>query len=67
MGVVDGVPLDADDEGELGLGGDEEGAILLCGTLGIDHVALSLDVLGVVLLSALEDDLALLLVGLRES
>ena len=57
--------LDADDEGELGLGGDEEGAILLGLALGLDDVALSLDVLLVVLLGALEDDLALLLVGLR--
>jgi hypothetical protein len=65
MGGMDSVPLDAHYEGELGLGGDKEGAIFLCGALGIDHVALGLDVLGVVLLSALEDDLALLLVGLR--
>jgi hypothetical protein len=57
--------LDADDEGELGLGGDEEGAILLCLALGVDDVALGLDVLLVVLLGALEDGLALLLVGLR--
>jgi hypothetical protein len=57
--------LDADDEGELGLGGNEEGAILLCLALGVDDVALGLDVLLVVLLGALEDGLALLLVGLR--
>lgn len=59
--------LDADDEGELGLSGDEEGAILLGLALGIDDVALGLDVLLVVLLGALEDGLALLLVGLRMS
>ena len=57
--------LDADDEGELGLGGDEERALLLRGALGLDDIALSLDVLLVVLLGALEDGLALLLVGLR--
>ena len=56
--------LDADDEGELGLGGDEEGAITLGLALGIDNVALGLDVLLVVLLGALEDGLALLLVVL---
>jgi hypothetical protein len=59
--------LDADDEGELGLGGDEERVVALGGTLGLDDVALGLDVLLVVLLGALEDNLALLLVGLRES
>ena len=59
--------LDADDEGELGLGGDEEGAITLGLALGIDNVALGLDVLLLVLLGALEDDGALLLVGLRKS
>jgi hypothetical protein len=61
------IPLDADDEGELGLGGDEERVVALGGTLGLDDVALGLDVLLVVLLGALEDNLALLLVGLRES
>jgi len=59
--------LDADDESELGLGRDVERALPLCGTLGLDDIALSLDVLLVVLLGALEDGLALLLVGLRES
>ena len=57
--------LDADNESELGLSGDEEGAILLGLALGLDNVALGLDVLLVVLLGALEDGLALLLVGLR--
>jgi hypothetical protein len=65
--AVDSVPLDADDKGELGLGGDVEGVVPLCGALGLDNVALGLDVLLVVLLGALEDGLALLLVGLRES
>lgn len=59
--------LDTDDEDEAGLGGDEEGVVLLRGTLGIDHVALGLEVLLVVLLGALEESLALLLVGLRMS
>jgi hypothetical protein len=61
------IPLDADNEGELGLSGDVEGVVPLCGALGLDNIALSLDVLLVVLLGALEDSLALLLVGLRES
>jgi hypothetical protein len=59
--------LDADDEGELGLGGDEERVLLLSLALGLDDVALGLDVLLLVLLGALEDDGALLLVGLRKS
>ena len=64
---ADCIPLDTDDKGELGVGGHVEGVVPLCGTLGVDNVALSLDVLLVVLLGALEDGLALLLVGLRES
>ena len=60
-------PLDADDEGELGLSGDEEGVLLLRLALGLDDVALGLDVLLLVLLGTLEDDGALLLVGLRQS
>jgi hypothetical protein len=65
--LVYGIPLDTDNEGELGLGGDKEGVVPLRGALGLDDVALGLDVLLVVLLGALEDGLALLLVGLRES
>lgn len=65
--MADGIPLDTDNEGELGLSGDVEGVLPLCGALGLDNVALGLDVLLVVLLGALEDGLALLLVGLRES
>lgn len=61
------VPLDADNESKLGLGGDEERVILLRLALGLDDVALGLDVLLLVLLGALEDDRALLLVGLRQS
>lgn len=61
------VPLDADDESELGLGGDEEGVLLLGLALGLDDVALGLDILLLVLLGTLEDDGALLLVGLRQS
>jgi hypothetical protein len=59
--------LDTDDKGELGLGGHEEGVVPLRGALGLDDIALGLDVLLVVLLGALENGLALLLVGLRES
>lgn len=61
------LPLDTDDKGEPGLSGNKEGVVPLCGTLGLDDVALGLDVLLVILLGALEDGLALLLVGLRES
>lgn len=65
--MVSDVPLDTDDKGELVLGGDVEGVVPLRGTLGLDNIALGLDVLLVVLLGALEDGVALLLVGLRES
>jgi hypothetical protein len=61
------IPLDTDDKGEPGLSGDEESVVPLCGALGVNNVALGLDVLLVVLLGALEDGVALLLVGLRES
>jgi len=59
--------LDTDNEGKPGLSGDEKGIVPLRGALGLDNVALGLDVLLVVLLGALEDGLALLFVGLRES
>ena len=64
---VDNVPLDADDEDEPVLGRDEQRVVLLRGALGLDDIALGLEVLLVVLLGALEEGLALLLVGLRES
>lgn len=64
---VRNVPLDTDNKGELGLGRDVEGVVLLRGALGLDDVALALDVFLLVLLGALEDSLTLLLVGLRES
>jgi hypothetical protein len=64
---VENVPLDTDDESKLGLGGDEEGLVLLSSTLRLDHIALGLAVLGGVLLGTLEDDGALALVGLRQS
>jgi hypothetical protein len=60
-------PLDADGEDELGLGGHEERVVLAGSTLGLNDVALSFGVLGSVLLRTLEDNGALLLVGLRES
>ena len=56
--------LDADNEGKLGLGGDVERTLLLGDTLQADLLALSIAVLLDVGLGALEDDLALLLVGL---
>lgn len=58
--------LDADDEGELGLSRDVEGALLLGNALEADLLALGIAVLLDVGLGALEDDLALLLVGLVE-
>jgi hypothetical protein len=59
------IPLDTDNEGEAGLGGDEERVVTLRGTLGLDDIALGLCVLLGVLGGALLDDLALLLAGLR--
>lgn len=58
------LPLDADDEDELGLLGNVELAALLGDTSKADLLALCLAVLLDVLLSTLEDDTALLLVGL---
>jgi hypothetical protein len=60
-------PLDADGEDELGLGGHEERAVLAGSALGLDDITLGFGVFGSVLLRTLEDDGALLLVGLRES
>jgi hypothetical protein len=59
------IPLDTDNKDELALSGNEEGVVLLRGALSVNDIALSLEVLLVVLLGALEDGLALLLVGLR--
>ena len=56
--------LDADNEGKLGLGRDVERTLLLGDTLEADLLALCITVLLDVGLGALEDDLALLLVGL---
>lgn len=61
------IPLDTDNKDEPVLSRDEQGVVLLCGALGVNYIALGLEVLLVVLLGALEDGLALLLVGLRES
>jgi hypothetical protein len=58
------VPLDADDEDQLGLSGDVERAILLGNAGKADLLALGIAVLLDVLLSTLKDDAALLLVGL---
>jgi hypothetical protein len=60
-------PLDADSKDELRLSGDVERSVTLRGTLGLNEVALRLAILGGILLGALEEDGALLLVGLRES
>lgn len=56
--------LDADQEDQLALSRDVEGAILLGSTSKADLLALSIAVLLDVLLSTLEDDATLLLVGL---
>lgn len=56
--------LDADNKDKLGLGRDVEGAILLGLTGKTDGLTLSIAVLLNVLLSTLEDNLALGLVGL---
>lgn len=56
--------LDTDDEDELGLSGDVEAALLLGNASEADLLTLCVTVLLDVLLSALEDGLALLLVGL---
>lgn len=60
-------PLDTDGEDELGLGGHEERVVLAGSALGLNDIALGFGVLGGVLLRALENNGALLLVGLRES
>jgi len=56
--------LDADDEDQLGLSRDVEGAILLGEAGEANFLALTVAVLLDVLLSTLEDDATLLLVGL---
>jgi len=56
--------LDPDNKGKLGLAGDVEVALLLGGPVKSDLLALVITVLLDVLLSTLEDDGALLLVGL---
>lgn len=58
------LPLDADNKDQLGLLRDVEGAILPGETGEADLLALSVTVLLDVLLSTLENDGALLLVGL---
>jgi hypothetical protein len=57
--------LDTDNEGELGLSGDVERALLLGDTLKADLLTLCITVLLDVGLGALEDNLTLLLVGLN--
>lgn len=61
---IDNLPLDADQEDELGLRGDVEGALLLSNAGEANLLALGIAVLLDVLLGTLEDDGALLLVGL---
>lgn len=61
---MENIPLDADNEGKLGLGGDVKGALLLSLARKTDLLALGIAVLLDVLLSTLEDGVALSLVGL---
>jgi hypothetical protein len=58
------LPLDTDQEDQLGLGRDVEGALLLGNAGKTDLLALGIPVLLDVLLSPLEDDATLLLVDL---
>lgn len=58
------MPLDTDDEDQLLLSRDVEVASLLGDAVEADLLALGIAVLLDVLLSTLEDDLALVLVGL---
>ena len=58
------IPLDTDNEDKLVLSWDVVGTILLGETSKTDLLALSIAVLLNVLLSTLEDDTTLLLVGL---
>jgi hypothetical protein len=60
-------PLDTDGEDEPGLGGDVERSVAFRSTLSLDDIALCLAVLCGVLLGTIEEDGALLFVGLRES
>lgn len=60
------IPLDTDDEDQLGLSGDVGRVVGLGGTAKADLLTLSAAVLLNVLLSTLEDDTTLLLVGLLE-
>ena len=59
--------LDTDDEDQLGLSRDVGGVLLLGNTVKTDLLALSIAVLLDVLLSTLEDDTTLLLVGLIQT
>lgn len=61
------IPLDADHEDKLLLSRDKKGVIALSITFCLDDVALRFAVLLIVLLGALKNDGALLLVGLRQS
>jgi hypothetical protein len=64
---VQHIPLDTDDEDQLGLSGDESRVVDLGGTTKADLLTLSAAVLLNVLLSTLEDNATLLLVGLFQS
>jgi hypothetical protein len=55
----DYIPLDTDNKDEPGLGGHEERVVALRGPLSLDHIALSLEVLLVVLRGLLTEDSAL--------
>lgn len=60
------IPLDTDDEDQVGLSGDVGGVLLLGDTVETNLLTLGIAVLLDVLLSTLEDDTTLLLVGLED-
>lgn len=60
------IPLDTDDEDQVGLSGDVGGVLLLGNAVETDLLTLGIAVLLDVLLSTLEDDTTLLLVGLED-
>lgn len=60
------IPLDTDDEDQVGLSGDVGGVLLLGNAVETNLLTLGIAVLLDVLLSTLEDDTTLLLVGLED-
>lgn len=61
------IPLDSEDEDQVSLGGDVGRVLALGNAVKTDLLTLRIAVLLDVLLSTLEDDATLLLVGLRKT